>query len=283
MRNPLPALRRNLPIIVGGSALALSLGLPTASAAGVNVPGYHTVTNSKIAPDAVSKSKIRPDAVGKSELAHESVGANEIIEGSVTWGNLKQSAKDTITALAKSGQYKSFHIDENGDLWGTDNAGDEHNLGTVVGKDGADGTNGTDGTDGTDGKSAYEIAKANGFTGTEQEWLDSLKGKDGTDGKDGVSGYEIVGRTADAIDVTETDGVKTITTLCNSHDEVAIGGGANTTGGDVDLKASYPGDVHQVGEKTDDDPAGRWAAGGWTVKVKGTGHVQPYVLCASMG
>lgn len=31
-----------------------------------------------------------------------------------------------------------------------------------------------------DGKSAYEIAKANGFKGTESEWLDSLKGENGT-------------------------------------------------------------------------------------------------------
>lgn len=30
------------------------------------------------------------------------------------------------------------------------------------------------------GKSAYEIAKANGFIGTESEWLDSLKGENGT-------------------------------------------------------------------------------------------------------
>ena len=61
------------------------------------------------------------------------------------------------------------------------------------GKDGADGTNGQDGKDGIDGKSAYEIAIANGFFGTEAEWLGSLKGKDGTDGqpgKDGVDGKD---------------------------------------------------------------------------------------------
>ena len=33
---------------------------------------------------------------------------------------------------------------------------------------------------GRDGKSAYEIAVAHGFTGTEEEWLENLKGKDGT-------------------------------------------------------------------------------------------------------
>ena len=43
------------------------------------------------------------------------------------------------------------------------------------------------------GKSAYEIAIANGYFGTESEWLESLKGKDGTDGqpgKDGVDGKD---------------------------------------------------------------------------------------------
>lgn len=32
---------------------------------------------------------------------------------------------------------------------------------------------------GRDGLSAYEVAKKNGFTGTEQEWLESLKGPKG--------------------------------------------------------------------------------------------------------
>ena len=38
------------------------------------------------------------------------------------------------------------------------------------------------------GESAYDIAVKNGFTGTEQEWLQSLQGKDGVDGKDGKDG-----------------------------------------------------------------------------------------------
>lgn len=38
---------------------------------------------------------------------------------------------------------------------------------------------------GVDGKSAYEIALANGFVGTEEEWLASLKGEDGKDGSGG--------------------------------------------------------------------------------------------------
>lgn len=38
-----------------------------------------------------------------------------------------------------------------------------------------------------DGASAYELAIANGFVGTETEWLASLVGAPGTDGTDGVS------------------------------------------------------------------------------------------------
>jgi len=61
------------------------------------------------------------------------------------------------------------------------------------GQDGIDGKNGADGHDGVngiDGKSAYEIAVANGFTGTEVEWLESLKGSDGRDGADGLPGKD---------------------------------------------------------------------------------------------
>ena len=47
---------------------------------------------------------------------------------------------------------------------------------------------GEDGQDGAPGKSAYEIAVANGFSGTEAEWLASLTGKDGEDGARGATG-----------------------------------------------------------------------------------------------
>ena len=66
----------------------------------------------------------------------------------------------------------------------------------LPGKDGADGLPGHDGTDGkngadgTDGKSAYIIAVEHGFTGTEDDWLQSLKGadgKNGVNGKDGIT------------------------------------------------------------------------------------------------
>lgn len=47
-----------------------------------------------------------------------------------------------------------------------------------------------EGKDGADGKSAYEIAVANGYSGTETEWLESLHGADGKDGNDGKNGAD---------------------------------------------------------------------------------------------
>lgn len=44
------------------------------------------------------------------------------------------------------------------------------------------------GTDGTNGKSAYEIARESGFTGTKEEWLESLKGQKGDKGENGQNG-----------------------------------------------------------------------------------------------
>jgi uncharacterized protein (TIGR02145 family) len=98
------------------------------------------------------------------------------------------------------------------------------------GKKGADGKNGAAGADGKDGKdgkdglkgdkgdpgvkgdsgvagaaglSAYEIAKAGGFKGTEEEWIKSLKGTSGAKGDSGVAGTncEIVKDSAGIIEI----------------------------------------------------------------------------------
>jgi hypothetical protein len=50
------------------------------------------------------------------------------------------------------------------------------------------GGEGIPGADGEDGASAYEIAVANGFDGTEQQWLTSLIGSAGADGAPGEQG-----------------------------------------------------------------------------------------------
>lgn len=75
------------------------------------------------------------------------------------------------------------------------------------GDDGAPGSDGADGTPGADGASAYEIAVANGFTGTEGEWLASLKGEKGEPGNDAPGGAALdawpVGSIYIAVDATD--------------------------------------------------------------------------------
>lgn len=51
----------------------------------------------------------------------------------------------------------------------------EKPLNVNVSLPGIKGENGQDGRNGADGLSAYDIAQLNGFTGTQQQWLDSLK------------------------------------------------------------------------------------------------------------
>ena len=56
------------------------------------------------------------------------------------------------------------------------------------GEKGDPGATGAAGKDGADGKSAYQIAVASGFDGTEQAWLASLKGEKGDKGDTGATG-----------------------------------------------------------------------------------------------
>ncbi|MBO7413186.1 MAG: hypothetical protein J6U20_05925 [Fibrobacter sp.] len=106
------------------------------------------------------------------------------------------------------------------------------------GKKGADGKNGADGKDGKDGLkgdkgdpgvkgdsgaagaaglSAYEIAKAGGFKGTEEEWIESLKGTPGAKGDSGVAGTSCTAEeVSGGVKITCTDG-KTFT-LSNGAD-----------------------------------------------------------------
>lgn len=58
----------------------------------------------------------------------------------------------------------------------------------LKGDTGATGPQGTNGTDGTDGLSAYQVAVANGFIGTEPQWLESLVGPTGATGSQGIQG-----------------------------------------------------------------------------------------------
>ena len=71
--------------------------------------------------------------------------------------------------------------------------GDKGDKG-ATGASGTNGTKGATGDTGASGKSAYEVAKEGGYTGTEQQWLESLKGGKGDTGSSGANGksaYEI--------------------------------------------------------------------------------------------
>ena len=65
---------------------------------------------------------------------------------------------------------------------GKDGCDGRNGVDGLPGKDGKNGADGLPGRDGIDGKSAYIIAVEHGFSGTENEWLQSLKGVDGRDG-----------------------------------------------------------------------------------------------------
>lgn len=86
----------------------------------------------------------------------------------------------------------------------------QQGLQGLPGKDGAAGAKGADGRPGADGKSAYEVAVANGFTGTASAWLASLKGEKGDKGDaGGGAGQEKASESA-RIPVTITSNTATI-------------------------------------------------------------------------
>lgn len=79
--------------------------------------------------------------------------------------------QNKIPKLSPDGQFL-FNNNDGDNMW----ALIKPKVGTIKGEKG---------DAGADGKSAYEVAVANGYTGTQAQWLASLKGADGAPGKDG--------------------------------------------------------------------------------------------------
>ena len=79
--------------------------------------------------------------------------------------------------------------------WMRENVQGEQGIQGVAGKDGKDGVNGVSGSNGKDGLSAYQVAVANGYTGTQTQWLQSLVGATGATGSDGLNGWSPVLKT----------------------------------------------------------------------------------------
>lgn len=96
-------------------------------------------------------------------------------------GNDGEDGKDGTT----------WKIGDNGNWW-ADYGDGKGFVDSGKASKGADGKNGTNGTNGVDGKSAYELAKEAGFTGTQDEWIASLKGEKGDKGRNGDYYYPCV-------------------------------------------------------------------------------------------
>ena len=79
--------------------------------------------------------------------------------------------------------------------WVRENVQGEQGIQGVAGKDGKDGVNGVSGSNGKDGLSAYQVAVANGYQGTQTQWLQSLVGATGAKGSDGLNGWSPVLKT----------------------------------------------------------------------------------------
>lgn len=94
-----------------------------------------------------------------------------------------------------------------------------------------------------DGASAYEVAVANGFVGTEEEWLASLVGETGATGDQGVQGIQ--GEKGDPGDATAEDITSAISTHAGLTD-----GTAHADSGIAD-PAEY--------DASEDVAAGEWA------------------------
>lgn len=102
------------------------------------------------------------------------------------------------------------------------------------GAPGADGADGAQGPAGVDGASAYEVAVANGFVGTEVEWLDSLVGAQGETGPQGVQGPQgetgPAGADGDAADTAAVIHAATAKATPADADELGLSDSAATWG-----------------------------------------------------
>lgn len=99
---------------------------------------------------------------------------------------------------------------------------------------------------GVNGESAYEIAVANGFEGTEEEWLESLRGEDGAAGADGAS------VTVSSVSESTADGGSNVVTFSDGQ-TLTVKNGSKGEKGDTGAKGDKgdKGDQGIQGDKGD--------------------------------
>jgi hypothetical protein len=204
-------------------------------------------------------------------------------DGRTVLGDRGPAGWTPIPALEKSGQ-KEFlkivdwvggsgakpptgYITRTGEL--SDSSREAVNLRGTKGKDGEDGSSGR----GRDGKSAYQIAVANGFVGTEAEWLASLQGSGtGSTSIEAIADGVVNGHRA--VRVTGSDKVA----LANSSDIATVGTviGISTTAaldGDT-VTIQVIGEIDEPTFNFTPGPVYFTATGALTQTVPSSGYVQ---------
>lgn len=167
----------------------------------LSLTGDSDSINAEIAKIKADIAKLDPDVVqqkvdtleGKVNTAVSTVNSlKKDVDSAVSSANsASQAAQDAAAQVAN--KVDANYVDnaiarieltpgpkgDKGDAFTYDDFTPEQ-LAALKGADGKDGQNGKDGVDGqngADGKSAFDIAKENGFVGTKAEWLESLKGE----------------------------------------------------------------------------------------------------------
>jgi hypothetical protein len=99
-------------------------------------------------------------------------------------------------------------------------------------------TQGVQGEQGPAGESAYDIAVANGFVGTEEEWLESLQGPAGADGTGSVD--SVNGDSGPAVSLTTDDIPEGTPKYVTAADLTKLSNLSGTNTGDQDLSTLVP-------------------------------------------
>lgn len=111
------------------------------------------------------------------------------------------SVETSVELIAVRLQETIVVVEESTQILSNGLKGDQGDIGPV-GPQGAQGVKGDTGTTGVRGFSAYEIAVASGYLGTEEQWVDSLQGAGGIQGERGLQGLPGVTTFSELTDIS---------------------------------------------------------------------------------
>ena len=165
--------------LTGTHRVSLAITVPEADTANITdlIDTVPAMTPTLVMQAAASATSAAASAASAAEDAAAVAAAALSLEiGTTTTGPAGSSA-----AVVNSGTTNALVLDFTIPAGETGPAGAD-------GSNGANGLPGADGSPGADGASAYEVAVAAGFAGTEAQWLASLVGPQGDAGPKGETG-----------------------------------------------------------------------------------------------